>query len=145
MTQRDHNVYDVEQLLKENPYPDDYDLVFIEKVVQVGNTRHMATIEAYCSGPRLAMLIDEKPNTVEDIFYDYKDDLDLDFNIYCTNAAHADALYKHLLLKGQHTLIGINNEHKSGHFIVIVSVKTLNDKEKFVDALRKLGYNPNGG
>lgn len=149
MTPEDNKVLDVisEALGKlDNPYKDDYDFVEINKIVKVGNVSHHSTIESYCSGPRLAKLIDEKPNTVEDIFYEYKDDDDLDFNIYCTDGKHADALYKHLLLKGQHSLTSFdNNSHGTGHFVICITVKTLNDKEKFVEALRKLGYNPNGG
>lgn len=129
-----------------NPYQNVYDFVYVERVIKVGNTHHHKTIQCYSSGPYLADLIDgwnKTNNAIEDIFYDYKDDEDLNFDMYMKDSESAKALYSYIIKSGVHDLVAFTERDNTN--IVTVEVKALFDKNSFVAALRRLKYNPNGG
>lgn len=80
--------------------------------------------------------------SIEDIFYDYKDDEDLEYNIYCGDNIHMTAIetkIDELGFESSHTDTGL------GHFIVNITMATLADKNAFLESLRQYGFRPNGG
>lgn len=85
--------------------------------------------------------------SIEDIFYDYKDDNDLSFDIYCGTESNKDVIYCELYkLSGDETKFKISHSNSGmGHFIVTVELLTLVDKNDFITALRLQQFNPNGG
>ena len=85
--------------------------------------------------------------SVDDIFYDYKSDDDLDFNVYFDMPGDAEevanAIDKIMFVEATcnestHIMHGFGR-------IVTITVANLSLKEKLVDILRENGWRPNGG
>lgn len=85
--------------------------------------------------------------SIDDIFYDYKSDDDLDFNVYFD--VPGDAVEVSNVIEKMMFVEATCNEsdhimHGLGR-IVTITVANLNLKKKLVDILRQEGWRPNGG
>lgn len=128
------------------PVSEEYDFVLtVQWKKHPDQTKKVSILEMRASPKYAAELVRKSEARVEDIYYEYKDDGDCDFDFYMATADDAKKLYDYLKNHG-HTLTQLRLEDSDkGTFVVTVEFRTVEEKESFVLALREQNYNPNGG